>query len=199
MHLRPRRGWEIVALPEEYSRVTNPERFQPLHDFAVDLLGRLYSSYQVIERDAFDLIPGRMRAFEEARPSVTLTPTTEDAAPIAVGFTRFPSLLVRCGRWFSTSFPSCGCDACAATAEEEIRRFEELVGDVVAGHFCEELQIRLFRAPRLWWWRGSGMPGHRHHGAGMSTLQRDVARAMGAHGSGRVQWRPWVPRATRVD
>ena len=40
--------WGIEGPPEEaYSRVTNPERFQPLHDAALELLDRLEREFAV--------------------------------------------------------------------------------------------------------------------------------------------------------
>jgi Family of unknown function (DUF6226) len=184
----------IGALPEAYSRVTNPERFRPLHELALALVSRLRGSYELAEREAFDLVPGLMQPFEHARPPVTLTPAASDAAPIAIAFTPFPSLIVRCGRWFGTSLPICGCDACAATAAQEGARLEELLGDVVAGNFGEELTIPWIGDLRVKWWLGSAAVGDGHHGEGMTTLPRKLARVLGASRSTRVQWRPWGQR-----
>ena len=50
--------WGIEGAPKEaYSRVTNPERFQPLHDAATELLDRLEREFAVERlegRDADD-------------------------------------------------------------------------------------------------------------------------------------------------
>ena len=41
--------------PEAYSRVTDPERFRDLHDFAVGLLGRLEATFDVERLEGDDL------------------------------------------------------------------------------------------------------------------------------------------------
>src|SRR4028118_543972 len=93
-----RRAW-VEPPPEAYFRVTNPERFRPLHGHALGLLARRQATHDVGASEAFELLPGLMHPFEHARPPVTLTPAAPGAAVIAVAFTAFPSLLVRYGRW----------------------------------------------------------------------------------------------------
>ena len=185
--------WHEPA-PEDYSRVTNPERFWPLHQHALDLLAQLEATYDVTRSEAFALIPGIMRPFEYARPSVTLTPVAPDAAPVAIAFTTFPSLVVRCGRWHSQPFPSCGCDACAEDAAGEAERLEGILGKVVAGRFSEELRIPLFGDARLMHAFPSGPPSVEWSGEGWTTLPRAVARSLAGSGPRRVQWQPWPRR-----
>ena len=45
-------------LPEEYSRITNPERLRPLHSRAERLLERLQRDHDVTRRETFDMLPG---------------------------------------------------------------------------------------------------------------------------------------------
>src|SRR2546423_13727095 len=104
--------------PDAYSRVTNPERFLSLHTFALALLDRLALEYDVVRTDAFTLMPN-MTPFEQARTPVTLTPIAPEPAPVAIAFTTFPSLVVRYGKWSAMGFPTCACEACAATAPGE--------------------------------------------------------------------------------
>lgn len=178
--------------PEAYSRVTNPERFLPLHAFALALLDRLTLEYDVTRSDAFARMPN-MTAFEQARLPVTLTPIAPEAAPVAVAFTTFPSLVVRCGKWSAMQFPHCGCDACAATAERETEQFEQLLGDVVAGRFREELRIPLFgRAGVRWSFGDIARAGHLKEGG--QGLSRDQARLLDTGGPKRVLWQSWHPR-----
>jgi hypothetical protein len=55
--------------PEAYSRVTNPERFRPLHDFALTLLAQLHGSFDV------DRIPfQRVAAMPAMRPRMMRRP-----------------------------------------------------------------------------------------------------------------------------
>lgn len=186
--------WPPRAPPiEAYSRVTNPERFRPLHALALALLTRLSADYDVAMTDTFALLPG-MQSFEHARAPMTLTPVASDAAPIAVAFTTFPSLIVRYGRWLADPFPVCGCDACGETAAGEGERLERLIADVIAGRFREELTIPLLGQARLCWALGDAAY---EGGSGESfrTMPRAEGRAMRGRGPTRVQWRPWPARA----
>jgi hypothetical protein len=191
------RSWREPA-PEEYSRVTNPERFRPLHQYALDLLARLETTYDVTRSDAFDLVTGIMQPFEYARPPVTLAPAARGAAPVAIAFTTFPSLVVRYGRWHSQPFPSCGCDACAEDAAGEAQRLEGILGKVAAGRFSEELRIPLFGDARLMHAFPSGGLSAEWSSEGGTTLPRAVARALAGGGPQRVQWQPW-PLRRRED
>lgn len=178
--------------PEAYSRVTNPERFLPLHAIALALLDHLALEYDVIRTDAFARMPD-MTPFEQARLPVTLTPVASDAAPVAIAFTTFPSLIVRCGKWSAMALPNCGCDACAATAELEAERLEQVLGDVVAGRFREELRIPLFgRAGVRWSFGDIARAGHLREGG--EYLGRDQARLLDTGGQKRMLWQPWRPR-----
>lgn len=177
---------------EAYSRVTNPGRFQPLHSLALDLLERLGAEYDVRRSHELELLPD-MRPFEQARPPIELAPVGVMQAPIAIGFTTYPSLVVRCGRWLSDSFPSCGCDACAETAEGEWERLRRLLDHVVAGRFREEVKIPLLGEARLMHELGSDASGQR--GSGARVLSRARARALVGGGPRVMHWRPWSVRA----
>jgi hypothetical protein len=184
--------WHSEApTPEAYSRVTNPERFRPLHTLALALVDRLTADYDVARTDAFALLPG-MQSFEHARAPVTLTPLAPDAAPVAIAFTTFPSLIVRYGRWLADPFPACGCDACGETAAGEGERLEGLLRAVAAGHFREELTIPVFGEARLRWALGD-IASHAGH-SGWRTLPRGQARTLRSGGPRRVQWQPWPRR-----
>jgi hypothetical protein len=174
--------------PHAYS-VTDPERFRPLHGIALDLLERLAAEYDVSRSESFEMMPG-LTSFEHARLPITLTPNAPTAAPIAIAFTTFPSLVTRFGRWVLETFPSCACVACAETAEGEGRRLEELVHEVVAGRFHEELLIPRFRDGRLSWSFGDLSGPHR---SGWTRLARSRAVALGER-SLRIDWRPWPRR-----
>ena len=183
--------------PEAYSRVTNAERFRPVHGHALDVLARLQSAYDVTASATFDLLPGVMQPFEHARPPVTLTPAVP-AAPLSVAFTAFPSLLVRAGRWYGTSFPACGCDACDGGASDEVWRFDELVGHVVAGHFREEIRLPLLGEARLSYAFGPRAGIDRAHAEGWGVIPRDRARTLVGRGPRRIAWQPWPRRAVRA-
>ena len=183
--------------PEAYSRVTNPERFRPLHAHALGRLADLQATYDVAASETFELLPGfgpPVAPVEPARPPVTLTPRAPGAAPIAVAFTTFPSLLVRCGRWHSAAFPSCGCDACGEDAADQIDRFDALVDRIVAGLFAEELRIPFFGDARLSARFGDGTPREGMNGESGAMLPRAYARRLAGRGRHAVQWQPWPRR-----
>jgi hypothetical protein len=182
--------------PESYSRVTNFERFRPLHAFALDLIDRLTAEYDVVQSNSFALRFG-MSAFDQARLPVTLTPPKPEAAPVTIAFTNFPSLVVCYGRWASDEFPSCGCDACAETADREEERLDGLIRDVVAGGFREETRIPLFFGHATLRYE-FGEIGSRYRSGG-SFLSRDQARGLLAGGAPRVQWQPWERRKSETD
>jgi hypothetical protein len=191
MHLK-RRLIE-TQLPEEYTRVTNPERFRALHDFAVDLFKRLADEYDVTESNDFQLVPIIMRPFDYARPPITLTPNAGDEAPISVAFTRFPSLVLRCGKFFNEPFPVCGCDGCGRDADEEIERLQHILGPVIAGDFLEGVHLPFFGNAHLTYRLGriDGPHGLTSGGGGVS---RGEARQHRRAGCGRIRWAPWSKR-----
>ncbi len=183
---RPR--WGPEGPPESaYGNVSNPERFAPLHDVAVGLIDRLNAEYHVVRAEAFDLDPALMRRLEPARPTVRLTPRGH-AAPLTVGFTSLPGLIVRFGHWAIEPFPVCSCDACDATAEQETERFLWLADNVVSGRFRESIRLPLIRSAWLEWksWRGAEVRSSK------SRLERARARQL-VEGLGRdYSWETWA-------
>ena len=189
-------GWGIDGPPKEaYERVTEPERFAPLHEFGVALADRLEATFDVERVEAWGL-DTEVERKDAARPSIRLTPRNDGAAPITVSFSTFPSLSVRLGRWYTDFFPSCGCDACDETAEYESERLEELVEAVTAGRFQESIEIlpdgtawekRSFWGPGEMWMRGK------------SRVWGSRARRMLAESGGRgFDWKPWAHREPTV-
>ncbi len=177
--------------PEAYSRITNPERFAYLHEFAGELLDRLEKSFAVERLQDYGLDP-ELESGELARASVRLTPEDADAAPILFIFRAFPSVAVRFGRWYRDSFPDCACDACDETAEGETQRLELLVDDVTAGRFREEILVPA--AGDAWQTRKFWSPdGGRSEGR--NRLNRARAQQL-LTGSDRslYEWKPWPVR-----
>ena len=133
--------WEPKNPPDEaYSRVTNPERFEPLHSAIMEMIATMEQTFDVHRAEGYGLDEELEQKRALARPSVRLTPADSNAAPITVAFTDFPGLFVRFGRWFTEPFPSCGCDACDESAPVEIERLTELVDIVTAGGFREAVK-----------------------------------------------------------
>lgn len=172
--------------PGAYSQVTNAQRFQPLHRVALDQLERLQERFDVERAEGYGLDQELERG-ALARPSVKLTPADSRAAPLVVAFTSFPGIIVRCGRWLVLSFPTCGCDACDETAESELQRLTEVVGEVVGGRFRESIRIPLLGKGKHEWALGSSVRGM----SGGEVLSRSRARALVRGVSVTSEWSPW--------
>jgi len=180
--------------PDAYSRVTDPERFRPLHGFALTLLDELQGSFEVERVEAYGLereLEDRVRGL--ARPTIRLVPADRRAAPLTVVFTAFPGLIVRAGHWCSAVLPSCGCDACAEMAEDEIVRLREMVDNVVAGRFHERISLPLIGSA----WEEWELWSPRHRSGQRSRLERERARAMvDEAGRSAVEWVDWPRRGS---
>jgi hypothetical protein len=174
--------------PEAYSRVTNPERFRPLHNVALKMLEQLQDAFNVERSEGYGL-DSELEVGNLARPSVRLVPRDPNAAPLAIAFTTFPGLRIRVGRWLTDRFPGCGCDACDETVDDEATRLAELVDNVTAGRFRESVSVPVdgngWQESEYW------LPsGHRY--SSRSLVDRARAREMLA-GSERwsIEWGPW--------
>ncbi len=187
--------WGIEGPPEEaYSRVTNPERFQPLHAAATELLDRLEREFAVERLEGPDA-DDELGSKSLARPAIRLTPHDPQAAPIVVAFTEFPGLHVRFGSWRTEPFPNCGCDACDETADEEIGKMTEMVEAIVAGGFREAMRVPplLGSGRRVSEFRFSD--GHGGFSRSGSRVPRSRALEMtGGKLNVTLEWKPWPRR-----
>lgn len=144
------RSRSVTPDPDAYSRVSNPERFQPLIEFVIDRFGELHRTFDVAQSEAFAMgSADELQPFVASRSPITLTPRSTASAPLAVAFTIFPGVLMRCGYWRIEAFPQCGCDACQETAEDEIVQFSRVVDAVVGGRFHEVGSRPLFGRPEV--------------------------------------------------
>jgi hypothetical protein len=180
--------------PEAYSRVSDPERFRPLHNVALRLLEQLEAAFNVERFEGYGL-DSELEVGELARPSVRVVPRDPKAASLAIVFTTFPGLRVRVGRWWTDGFPQCGCDACAETADGEAARLTQMVDDVTGGRFREASWVPL--EGDAWqeaeFWSSCGRSASR------TAVDRSHARQRLAGGDClRFEWRPW-PREEKVD
>ena len=187
--------WGPEGPPKEaYSRVTNPERFQPLHGAAIELLGRLERDFDVEREEGYGLDEELEKHFDPARPGVRLTPLDPQAAPIVVVFTKFLGLHFRFGSWRTEPFPNCGCDACDETADGSIEEMTRMVEAVVSGGFREAVLV-----PRL---LGSGWrESEFRYNGGYSSSRGNVPRSRALEMTGgklnvTLDWKPWPRRQT---
>ena len=185
--------WESEGPPPEaYSRVTNPERFRPLHTFMVKLISQLEAAFDVerLEVDVFDDVLARS---ELVHPGVKLLPRDPGAAPIVVAFTAFPGLRLRAGRRYTDAFPGCGCDACAETLAGEIERLTRIVDDVTAGRFREA--VWMAAGGEVWQMSEFLSPDGYH--SNKSLIDRAPARqVLGESERLALAWRPWPRRGS---
>jgi hypothetical protein len=176
--------------PDEYGRVTNPERFASLHQFAAELLESLGREFDVERSERHGLDSELESDATMTRPTVRLRPADRAAAPIVVAFSGFPGLRVRFGLWCMMAFPDCGCDACNETAEGEAARLKSFIDDVIEGRFREAIQLS---APDSWVeWEFWSARGRSHS---KSQLDREKARQFLADsGRSSYDWKPWLRR-----
>ena len=183
--------WAGEGPPDEaYSRVTEPERFKPLHEWTLDAVTRLQAEYDVTleEGDGMDV---ELERTALARPTIKLTPRQDSCAPITITFTDFPGLAVRVGRWVTDYFPSCGCDACDEMPEEEFERLTELLSDVVAGRFRESMRLK----PGGDGWSSREFWSAEGRSSGGSRVPRaKAARILAGKNEIALEWRPWQPK-----
>ena len=183
--------WSAGGPPDEaYSRVTEPERFRPLHDWTLELLARLDAEFEV-EIAEWDGRDAELERSTLARPLVKLTPGGDSRAPIIIAFTTFPGLTIRFGRWYVERFPDCGCDACDEMPDENFDHLRRLVDCVVAGGFREAVYLTPGgdgRREREFW-------SSEHSSIGSSGVSHPEADAMlGGESSLTIDWMPWHKR-----
>jgi len=187
-----RHRWGAEGPPlEAYSRVTNAERFAPLHVVAAELLDELELKFDVERAQGYGLDSELEEGWKPARPPVTLVPRDVRAGPLVVGFSVFPGLRIRFGRWCMMAFPACGCDACDETAESESEQLKALFENLTAGRFREAIRIPAHGGASKEWesWSAAGRY------AQVSELDRDRARQLVAGGGGSsYYWMPWPRR-----
>lgn len=177
---------------EAYSRVTNPERFAPLHKMARELFDELESTYAVT-RDADVSHFSRLRPDQHVSSPVCLTPVNPLCAPLRVAFTTFPGLILSFGWNVVNALPGCGCDACAETFEGETEKFREFVKSVVAGDFEEVVDIPFFGNATHTWSISNPLGMHR---SAKSIIIKSEARALIKRtGTRSRRWAAWQLRA----
>ena len=184
-------NWGSEGPPDDaYSRVTEPERFKPLHDWALEAVARLQANYEVTleEGEGFDT---ELERFPLSRPTIKLTPLQGSCAPITIAFTDSLGLRVRFGRWATEPFPDCMCDAYDELPEEEFERFSELLNVVVAGSFRESL----FLKPGGEGWRTRELRSAEHRSSEGSWEPRDkTLQTLNGEAKIVLEWMPWPPK-----
>lgn len=122
-----------VSDDSPYERVTNPERFAPLHEGAAALVADLIREF-VVSAEAVEPEQGHVRS--EVLSAMRVVPTS-GGAPVTIALTAFPGLFVRFGERHTESFPQCGCDACDEQPDDLLSDLRQKAYTVAAGRFRE--------------------------------------------------------------
>ena len=185
-------NWGFEGPPKDaYSRVTDPERFRPLHDWGLEAVARLQENYEVT-RDEGEGMDTELEGSPLSRPTLKLAPLQDTCAPVTIAFNDFPGLAVRYGRWATEWFPTCGYDACDEMPDEEFERFTELLSDVVAGRFREALSGGDGWSRNEFW-----SADHRIGGGGSRVPREEAAQILNGSEEVVLEWMPWPPRPDR--
>ena len=180
--------WGPAGPPDEaYSRVTDPQRYAPLHAVARDVLDDLQRRFDVTAHASSELDPNKTGQ----APVTTLVPSDPDSSPLSVTFTAFPGLVLSLGHTMREPIPECGCDACDETVEDCAELLDEIVEAVINGSFGE----RIVRDHDGVWhetWRSTEVGSRSNR----SLLSAAAAQKLsGTLGSDDVRWAPW-PKKT---
>lgn len=177
-------------LDAAYSRVTNPERFTPLHQRALETVTQLRRDYELAIEEGMGL-DEELERTPLARPTIRLTPVQGSGAPVTIAFTDLPGLRVRAGSWTTDVFPSCACDMCDEMPEEEFERFTELLSNVVAGRFRESMRLQ----PDGSGWSTREFWNEDRPSSGGSRVPRNrAARVLDGKAEIVLEWMPWQPK-----
>ncbi len=184
--------WAGEGPPDDaYERVTEPERFTPLHEWTLEAVERLQAEYDVTLEEGKGMDAELERSLL-ARPTLKLTPRQESCAPITIAFTDFPGIAVRVGRWVTEPFPSCGCDACDEMPEGAFEELMELLHYVVAGRFRESMRLQPGGAG--WSSREFWLDGELCRSGGSRVPRAKAARILNGKTEIVLEWQPWQPR-----
>ncbi|WP_264653409.1 DUF6226 family protein [Actinoplanes cyaneus] len=125
--------------PDAYGRVTNPGRYQVLHDVAERLLGELARNFAVSRSES--LVSDPSRSSGQVR-MVQLDPAHPGVGVLRVTFTGFPGLMVKLGQESETALPACGCDACDEDPQELIEELHHKIGRLTRAGSTESARWR---------------------------------------------------------
>ncbi|MEV6489343.1 DUF6226 family protein [Actinoplanes sp. NPDC051633] len=174
-----------VGKPEEYSSVTDPGRFAVLHEAADGLLDELTEQFTVERRESKEPWGA------EFVRTVRLIPRTLAAAPLAVSYTDFPSVVLRLGRWYTERLPNCGCDACGEEPDHLIMDLRAQASALVEGGLWERVRRGVSGS-----WSEVRLIGPDVDVGRETLLDAREARAARREGfAAAVQWAPWPRRS----
>lgn len=130
--------WGAESPPEDaYSRLSNLERFAPLHDVALALVEWLRSTFDVDVEQSPSAAADLLLQPRDLVQAIRIVPRDQAAAPLTFVLSRFPGVFLHAGWLHDFHFPMCGCDACDDNVTDLIDQLEWTVRTVVSGGYSE--------------------------------------------------------------
>ncbi|KQU07289.1 hypothetical protein ASG56_07110 [Rhodococcus sp. Leaf7] len=184
--------WADSPPESAYSVTEHPERYAPLHTVADALIEHIRVTYDVEIDEGPEAAAELVRPHRDATRAVRIRPNDSTCATLTFVFTSYPGIGMHAGLLHDFYFPSCGCDACDSTWQEEADLLERQVFAVVTGNYREKVE----RGNRLWVEHSFTYPGGGNSGksgaGGIPAARIDAAdRILSALPGG---WAAWPPR-----
>lgn len=133
--------WAHLEGPPEdsYSVEEHPERFAPLYEIADALIDHLAETYEADIEEGVHVTQGLEHPppATEIKRAVRFSPKTPGGAPLVIILTTYPAVRIYAGCFFTTSYPSCGCNACDERWNESADEFEWQLFAIIGGGFSE--------------------------------------------------------------
>lgn len=129
--------WEGSPPEGAYSRVSNLERFAPLHAVADALIEWLGNTFDVITDQSPGVAADLLLMPDDVVRAVRVVPRDATAAPLTFVLTPFPGVFLHAGELHDYHFPACGCDACDDDVIKLAEELEWVVRTVVRGGYSE--------------------------------------------------------------
>ncbi len=130
--------WNEESPPDDaYSRVSNLQRFKPLHAVADALIEWLHSNFEVSVEQDFVVADDLLHVPNDVVRAVRVVPRNPAAAMLTFVLTKFPGVYLHAGSLHDFHFPACGCDACDDDATNLADELEWTVRTVVSGGYSE--------------------------------------------------------------
>ncbi|KQV06956.1 DUF6226 family protein [Leifsonia sp. Root112D2] len=130
--------WARDSPPDDaYSRMSNLQRFAPLHDVATALIEWLQSAFDVTVEETPTAATDFLLKPDDVVRAIRVVPRDPTAAPLTFVLTRFPAVYLHAGLLHDFHFPDCGCDACDDDLTGLAEELEWTVRTVVSGGYSE--------------------------------------------------------------
>lgn len=189
--------WSGLPPEDAYSKVSNLQRFAPLHTVADSLIEWLQNTFDVHTEESSAVADDFLHSPSDIIRAVGVSPRDPAAAPLTFVLTEFPGVFLHAGALHDFYFPACGCDACDDNVAGLADKLEWTVHAIVAGRYFE----RFVRGNDWMESRLEGQEGNMSSGQirvselpqEKVTLAREVLPATG-------KWSAWEePRTVDAD